>query len=109
MDRDGREVEHPDRRTDELALKPTPNLASEHGDEYWRKVHSPKFAYHEPGSTSERVLHYDQLHRIASGPSSHFTPPYRAMTDEQGRLLQDPSAHVPRHARPRWDGPAYIA
>jgi len=109
VDRSGREVEHPDQHADRLGLEPNKNVAFEHWDEYWRKVHGPKFAYNEPGSTSELVLRYDQLHRIASGPSSQFRPPYRAMTDEHGRLLEDPSAHVPSYGRPRWDGLAYIA
>ncbi|MBB5692734.1 EthD domain-containing protein [Muricoccus pecuniae] len=109
MDRDGREVEHPDRHPDRLALEPDPNLAFEHWDEYWRKIHGPKFAYEEPGSTSQPVLRYDQLHRIPGGPSSFFRPPYAAMTDEAGRLVADPYARVPAYRRPRWDGLAYIA
>ncbi|MCR0980872.1 EthD domain-containing protein [Roseomonas populi] len=106
--RDGKEVAHPDRHPEALAIEPDPNLAFEHWDEYWRKVHGPKFAYDEPGSSSELVLRYDQLHRIASGPSSFFRPPYRAMTEEGGRLVSDPEARVPAFGRPRWDGLAYI-
>ncbi|WP_338663400.1 hypothetical protein VQH23_25120 [Pararoseomonas sp. SCSIO 73927] len=106
--RDGKEVSRPDRHPDALAIEPNPNLAFEHWDEYWRKVHGPKFAYDEPGSTSELVLRYDQLHRIASGPSSFFRPPYRAMTEVDGRLVSDPEARVPAFGRPRWDGLAYI-
>lgn len=63
----GQEVRHPDRHPDRLALEPDPNLAFEHWDEYWRKVHGPKFAWNEPGSSSELVMRYDQLHRLASG------------------------------------------
>ncbi len=107
-DRHGREVRHPDRRPDALALEPDPDLAFEHWDEYWRKVHGPKFAWDEPGSSSELVLRYDQLHRIASGPSSFFPPPYRAMVDESGKLPSDPERRVPAFGRPRWDGLAYI-
>ena len=106
--RDGREVPHPDRHPDALAIEPDPNLAFEHWDEYWRKVHGPKFAYDEPGSSSELVLRYDQLHRVASGPSSFFRPPYRAMTEGGGRLVSDPEKRVPAFGRPRWDGLAYI-
>jgi hypothetical protein len=54
------------------------------------------------------VLRYDQLHRIASGPSSFFPPPYRAMVDEGGMLPSDPKRRVPAFRRPRWDGLAYI-
>ena len=74
-DRQGEEVEHPDQRPHDLAIEPDPNLAFEHWDEYWRKVHGPKFAWNEPGSSSELVLRYDQVHRVASGPSSFFHPP----------------------------------
>lgn len=38
-----------------------PNLAFEHWDEYWRKIHGPKFA--QP-ATVEFVRHYTQLHTI---------------------------------------------
>ena len=107
-DKRGREVRHPDWRPGALALEPDPGLAFEHWDEYWRKVHGPKFAWDEPGSSSELVLRYDQLHRIASGPSSFFPPPYRAMVDESGKLPADPERRVPAFRRPRWDGLAYI-
>ncbi|WP_419729587.1 EthD domain-containing protein [Lichenicola sp.] len=104
----GREVRRPDLHPGRLALEPDPGLAFEHWDEYWRKVHGPKFAWDEPGSSSELVLRYDQLHRIASGPSSFFRPPYRAMVDDTGRLPSDPEKRVPAFGRPRWDGLAYI-
>ncbi|MFC0410201.1 EthD domain-containing protein [Roseomonas elaeocarpi] len=106
--RDGEEVQRPDRHPEQLAIEPDPNLAFEHWDEYWRKVHGPKFAYDEPGSSSELVLRYDQLHRVASGPSSFFRPPYRAMVEAGDRLVAEPERHVPVFRRPRWDGLAYI-
>ena len=105
----GHEVHFPNWRPGALALEPDPNLAFEHWDEYWRKVHGPKFAWDEPGSSSERVLRYDQLHRIASGPSSFFAPPYQAMIDSDGKLPSSPHERVPAYGRPRWDGLAYIA
>lgn len=104
----GAEVAHPDRHPTALALEGDPNLAFEHFDEYWRKVHGPKFAYEEPGTANDRVLRYDQVHRIASGPSSAFRPPYQAMVDASGKLVDDPSARVPAYRRPSWDGLAYI-
>ncbi len=107
-DRHGNEVREPDREPGALALEPDPGLGFEHWDEYWRKVHGPKFAWDEPGSSSELALRYDQLHRIASGPSSFFRPPYRAMVDESGKLPSDPERRVPAFGRPRWDGLAYI-
>ena len=107
--RHGHEVHLPNWRPGALALEGDPNLAFEHWDEYWRKVHGPKFAWDEPGSSSELVVRYDQLHRVASGPSSAFPPPYRAMIDDEGRLPSDPWKRVPAFDRPRWDGLAYIA
>lgn len=107
--RHGDALENPDAEPAEIALEANPNLAFEHWDEYWRKVHGPKFAYEEPGSTSEPVLRYDQVHRVAAGPSSSFRPPYHAMTTDDGKLVADPHARVPAYRRPRWDGFAYIA
>lgn len=104
----GHEVHFPNWRSHALALEDNPNLAFEHWDEYWRKVHGPKFAWDEPGSSSALVLRYDQVHRIASGPSSFFPPPYRAMIDDEGKLPSDPHKRVPPLQRPRWDGLAYI-
>jgi hypothetical protein len=109
VNRAGQEVAHPDRHPSALALEPDPNRAFEHWDEYWRKVHGPKFAYREPGTANDKVLRYDQVHRIASGPSSGFRPPYRAMVDAKGKLVADPAARVPAYRRPLWDGFAYIA
>ena len=107
--RHGHQVHFPNWRPHALALEGDPNLAFEHWDEYWRKVHGPKFAWDEPGSSSAAVLRYDQVHRVASGPSSAFPPPYRAMVGDDGRLPSDPEKHVPAYRRPRWDGFAYIA
>jgi len=106
--RHGHEVHLPNWHPHALALEGDPNLAFEHWDEYWRKVHGPKFAWDEPGSSSALVLRYDQVHRIPSGPSSFFPPPYRAMVAEDGRLPADPYKRVPKLERPRWDGFAYI-
>lgn len=104
----GHEVHFPNWRPHALALEDNPNLAHEHWDEYWRKVHGPKFAWDEPGSSGELVLRYDQLHRIASGPSHFFPPPYRAMIADDGKLPSDPHKRVPALQRPHWDGLAYI-
>ena len=107
--RHGHEVHFPNWRPHALALEGDPNLAFEHWDEYWRKVHGPKFAWDEPGSSSALVVRYDQVHRIASGPSSFFPPPYRAMIGDDGKLPADPEKRVLAYRRPRWDGFAYIA
>jgi hypothetical protein len=108
VDTGGQAVREPDAHSAELALEPNPNLAFEHFDEYWRKVHGPKFAYDEPGSSSASVLRYDQIHRLPSGPSSAWPPPYSADTDADGRLVAAPAERVPTYRRPRWDGLAYI-
>lgn len=104
----GHGIHFPNGRTGSLALEDNPNLAYEHWDEYWRKLHGPKFAWDEPGSSGALVLRYDQLHRIASGPSNFFPPPYRAMVDDDGLLPAAPHRRVPAYQRPRWDGLAYI-
>ncbi|WP_210116011.1 EthD domain-containing protein [Hymenobacter wooponensis] len=105
----GQELESPEAEPNEVALETNPNLSLEHWNEYWRKVHGPKFAYEEPGTDNEPVLRYDQVHRVAGGPSSFFHPPYRAMTQPDGKLVADPWAQVPAYQRPRFDGFAYIA
>ncbi|RZK22206.1 MAG: hypothetical protein EOO56_09360 [Hymenobacter sp.] len=107
--RTGEAIENPDAEPAEIALEADPNLGFEHWDEYWRKVHGPKFAYEEPGTNNEPVLRYDQVHRIAGGPSSYFRPPYHAMITADKKLVSDPYARVPAYQRPRWDGFAYIA
>ena len=107
--RHGQAIENPDAEPAEIALEADPNLAYERWDEYWRKVHGPKFAYEEPGTDNEPVLRYDQVHRFAGGPSSYFRPPYKAMVDADKKLVSDPYAQVPPYQRPRFDGFAYIA
>jgi hypothetical protein len=107
--RTGEPIENPDAEPAEIALEADPSLGFEHWDEYWRKVHGPKFAYEEPGTDNEPVLRYDQVHRIAGGPSSYFRPPYHAMVTADKKLVSDPQARVPAYQRPRWDGFAYIA
>lgn len=105
----GQAIENPDAEPTEIALEADPNLSYERWDEYWRKVHGPKFAYEEPGTDNEPVLRYDQVHRFAGGPSSYFRPPYLAMVEADGKLVSDPYAQVPPYHRPHWDGFAYIA
>ena len=109
VDSSGNQVEQPGEHPSDFALEPNANLAYERWDEYWRKIHGPKFAYEEPGSTSHLVVRYDQLHRLPSGPSSGFRPPYRARVQSNGQLDGKPEAHVPPYERPKWDGLAYIA
>ena len=109
LDREGDALAEPSAAKEPPAIEADPNLAWEHWDEYWRKVHGPKFAYEEPGGTTEPVVRYDQLHRLPSGPSSFFKPPYGAMVQDNGKLVADAYARVPSYGRPKWDGLAYIA
>ena len=109
LDREGDALAEPGAPKEPPAIEADPNLAWEHWDEYWRKVHGPKFAYEEPGGTTEPVVRYDQLHRLPSGPSSFFKPPYGAMVQDNGKLVTDAYARVPGYGRPKWDGLAYIA
>ena len=109
LDRHGDAPADPGTAPQPPALEAEPNLAWEHWDEYWRKVHGPKFAYEEPGGSTESVVRYDQLHRLPGGPSSFFPPPYRAMTQDNGKLVANAYARVPGYGRPKWDGLAYIA
>ncbi|WP_175687298.1 EthD domain-containing protein [Burkholderia multivorans] len=87
-----------------------PNLNFEHWGDYWRKVHGVRFIHaEEPDDRSlERLLRYDQLHRFAPGPTHTDAPPYRAPTDEQGKLWPTVIGHVEPYRRPRWDGIAYL-
>ena len=109
LDKAGNALADPGAAPQPPAIEADPNLAWEHWDEYWRKVHGPKFSYEEPGSSTETVVRYDQLHRLPSGPSSFFKPPYHAMTQDNGKLVADAYARVPVYGRPKWDGLAYIA
>lgn len=94
-----------------LALCEQPQLEWEAYDEYWRKTHGPKFVFEEgsPDPQTPLLQYYLQQHRVPAGPSSEQPPPYRAKTDEHGRLQHDPAAHCEPYRRPAWDGLAQLA
>jgi hypothetical protein len=94
-----------------LALEADPNLAFEHWGAYWRKVHGVRFVQAE-GADDEaalrKLLRYDQIHRVAAGPSSLEPMPYRPPLDAAGKLFDTIIGHVEPYRRPAWDGAAYL-
>lgn len=94
-----------------VAFEADANLSYEKWDEYWRKVHGPRFTYEEgPNDKSMRVLlRYDQIHRLPGGPTSLFAPPYYAPVDENERLFPSVIGRIEPYKRPSFDGLAYMA
>lgn len=92
------------------AFESDPNLNFEKWGEYWRKVHGVRFVHAEEADdrSLERLLRYDQIHRVAAGPSSLTPLPYDVPLDENGRLFPTIIGHIPPYQRPRWDGVAYL-
>ena len=93
------------------ALESEAELRFEAFDQYWRKVHGPKIIHVDgPSDHATQVLmRYEQQHRVTSGPSSAFHPPYLPEVDATGLLITDPHAHVPAYDRPSFDGLAQLA
>lgn len=93
------------------ALESDPNLNFEAWGEYWRKVHGVRFLHPdeaEDRNTIHRLLRYDQIHRLAPGPTSLNPLPYRPPLDMSGRLFDTIVGHVAPYRRPMWDGVAYL-
>lgn len=93
------------------AFAPDPNIGFEHWGEYWRKVHGVRFLH--PDETDDRktidlLLRYDQIQRLAPGPTSLNPPPYRPPLDDRGQLFDTIIGHVEPYRRPAWDGVAYL-
>ncbi len=93
-----------------LALTDRPQLEWEAFDEYWRKVHGPKILHVDGAADhqTELLTTYLQQHRVPSGPTSERPVPYRALTDQEGRLVTDPARHCGSYQRPPWDGIAQL-
>lgn len=110
VDVQGVPVGDPSQYGDKLALETNPNLMFEHWDEYWRKIHGPKFCHKEGAEdiSTDLVMSYNQVHRLASGPSSLYPPPYRPPLTADGKLSSTPAAEVPPYRRPQFDGLAEI-
>ncbi|CAI9404948.1 hypothetical protein ANOBCDAF_01134 [Pleomorphomonas sp. T1.2MG-36] len=93
------------------ASETDPNLSFETWGDYWRKVHGQRFLHPDEAddrTTISRLLRYDQIHRVASGPTSLNPPPYRPPLDADGRLFETIVGHVEPYRRPQWDGVAYL-
>lgn len=88
-----------------------PNDVFERWDEYWRKVHGSRILHadhEEDVNIIQRLLRYDQIHRVAAGPTSLYPPPYHPPVDNQGQLFDTILGHVENYKRPQWDGAAYL-
>jgi hypothetical protein len=107
----GQAIKDPSANPKVPALESDPELRWEAFDEYWRKIHGPKIIHVDGPSDHVTVglLRYEQQHRVASGPTSAFHPPYLPEVDASGLLITDPWAHVPGYKRPSFDGLAQLA
>ncbi|WP_315759648.1 MULTISPECIES: EthD domain-containing protein [unclassified Bradyrhizobium] len=111
LDKDGRVVSDPGANPGANAFEPDPNLNFEKWGDYWRKVHGPRFLYPDEAGdrkTIDRLLRYDQIHRVAPGPTSLNPPPYQPPLGTDGRLFDTIIGHVEPYRRPQWDGVAYL-
>jgi len=110
LDHQGRVITDPAHDPSVNAFEADPNLNFEKWGEYWRKVHGVRFLHQEDADdrSVERLLRYDQIHRVAAGPTSLTPLPYRPPLDGDGRLFPTIIGHVEPYRRPRWDGVAYL-
>ncbi|WP_436595874.1 EthD domain-containing protein [Pseudomonas aeruginosa] len=93
------------------AFAPDPNISFEQWGEYWRKVHGVRFLHPDEvddRKTIDLLLRYDQIQRLAPGPTSLNPPPYRPPLDDRGQLFNTIIGHVEPYSRPAWDGVAYL-
>lgn len=93
------------------AFAPNPNISFEQWGEYWRKVHGVRFLHPDDDDdrrTIDLLLRYDQIQRLAPGPTSLNPPPYRPPLDDRGQLFNTIIGHVEPYSRPAWDGVAYL-
>jgi hypothetical protein len=110
LDAEGRVIADPAADPNANAFESNPNLNFEKWGEYWRKVHGVRFVHVEEADdrSLDRLLRYDQIHRVAAGPTSLTPPPYDVPVDGSGRLFPTVIGHIPPYRRPRWDGVAYL-
>ncbi|WP_316189608.1 EthD domain-containing protein [Bradyrhizobium sp. SZCCHNS1054] len=111
FDIDGKVIADPAAAPSANAFEPDPNLNFEKWGEYWRKVHGVRFLYPDEDAdrqTIARLLRYDQIHRLAPGPTSLNPPPYRPPLDAKGQLFDTVIGHIEPYRRPSWDGVAYL-
>ncbi|MGO4713456.1 EthD domain-containing protein [Bradyrhizobium sp. 2TAF24] len=110
LDRNGDVIADPAADPAVHAFGSDPNLNFETWGDTWRKVHGVRFLHSDDADdrSLDKLLRYDQIHRIAAGPSSLSPPPYRPPLDADGRLFADVIGHLPPYRRPAWDGAAYL-
>ncbi|MEW6643755.1 MAG: EthD domain-containing protein [Pseudomonadota bacterium] len=110
LDRTGAVIADPAADPAAHAFGRDPNLNFETWGDYWRKVHGVRFLHAEDENdrSLDKLLRYDQIHRIAAGPSNLAPLPYLPPRDADGRLFADVIGHLPPYHRPAWDGAAYL-
>jgi EthD domain len=111
LDVDGKVIADPATNSAANAFEPDSNLNYEKWGEYWRKVHGVRFLHPDEAGdqkTIDRLLRYDQIHRLAPGPTSLNPPPYRPPLDADGKLFNTVIGHIEPYHRPQWDGVAYL-
>ncbi len=107
---DGKAIADPATDPSANAFESDPNINFEKWGEYWRKVHGVRFTYAEDGQdrSLDRLRRYDQIHRLAAGPTNLAPLPYAPPVDADGKLFPTIIGHVEPYRRPRWDGVAYL-
>ncbi|PHM44803.1 hypothetical protein Xmau_01517 [Xenorhabdus mauleonii] len=111
LDHNGHVVADPAQNPADNALEGEPNINFEHWGEYWRKVHGVRFIHPETDSDTDildKLIRYDQLHRLAAGPTQEDSVPYRVPADENRKLWPTVIGHIAPYNRPAWDGIAYL-
>ncbi|RRD21320.1 hypothetical protein ECB98_24955 [Brucellaceae bacterium VT-16-1752] len=109
--RDGKPLVDPAVDSTANVFAPDPNISFEQWGEYWRKVHGVRFLHADEvddQKTIDLLLRYDQIQRLAPGPTSLNPPPYRSPLDDRGQLFDTIIGHVEPYRRPAWDGVAYL-
>ncbi|MDD2658045.1 MAG: hypothetical protein PHD04_05395, partial [Candidatus Pacebacteria bacterium] len=111
LDRNGEAMTDPAIDPSANAFESDPNINFEKWSEYWRKVHGVRFTYAEDGQdrSMDRLQRYDQIHRLAAGPTNLAPLPYAPPVDADGKLYPTIIGHVEPYRRPRWDGVACLA
>lgn len=110
LDRRGEAIADPAIDSSANAFESDPNINFEKWGEYWRKVHGVRFTYAEDDQdrSLDRLQRYDQIHRLAAGPTNLAPLPYAPPVDADGKLFPTIIGHVEPYRRPRWDGVAYL-
>ncbi|MBR1221324.1 EthD domain-containing protein [Bradyrhizobium sp. U87765 SZCCT0131] len=109
LDHDGAILVDPAADPARHAFGSDPNLNFETWGDYWRKVHGVRFLHAEgDDAILDRLLRYDQIHRVAAAPSGLTPPPYHPPLDADGRLHTSVIGQLPPYRRPAWDGAAYL-